>query len=45
MACVRSWGHDEASAERTEVIRYGWQQLGTRLYFGGAEAILAAVGR
>ena len=44
MACVRSWGHDMAPAERTEVIRYGWQQLSTRLHLGNAETILAAIG-
>ncbi len=45
VAYVRSWDHDMAPAERTEVIRYGWQQLSTWLYLGNAEAILAAVGR
>ena len=44
VAYVRSWGHDIATAERTGVIRYGRQQLSTRLHFGSAEAILAAVG-
>ena len=34
-----------APAERTEVIRYGWQQLSTRLQLGNAETILAAIGR
>ena len=45
VAYVRSWGHDMAPAGRTEVTRYGWQQLSTRLQLGNAETILAAVGR
>ena len=43
-AFVRSWGHGLDPAERSEVIRYGWQQLSTVLQTGNAEMLLSALG-
>ena len=44
VAFVRSWGHGADLAERTEIIRYAWQQLSTILQTGNAEMILSALG-
>ena len=41
---VRSWAHSFPPAERSEVIRYAWQQLSCLLQTGNAEMILSAVG-
>ena len=44
VAFVRSWGHGLAPAERTEVIRYAWQQFSTIMQTGNAEMLLSAIG-
>ena len=44
VAYVRTWGHGLAPGERSEVIRYGWQQLSNRLQIGNAEMILSSIG-
>jgi len=44
VAFVRSWGHGLEPAERSEVIRYAWQQFSTTLQTGNAEMILSAIG-
>ena len=44
VAYVRMWGHDFEPAERTQVIRYAWQQLSTLLQVGNGEMILSALG-
>ena len=44
VAYVRSWGHGLSPGERTEVIRYAYQQLSARLQIGNAEMILSAKG-
>ena len=44
VAYVRTWGHDFEPAERTQVVRYAWQQLSTLLQVGNAEMILSALG-
>ena len=44
VAYVRTWGHGLAPGERSEVIRYGWQQLSNRLQIGNAEMILSSRG-
>ena len=44
LAFVRSWGAASEGAERSEVIRYAWQQLSLLLQTGNAELILSAVG-
>ena len=44
VAYVRTWGHGLPLGERSEVIRYGWQQLSTLLQVGNAEMILSAKG-
>ena len=44
VAYVRTWGHGLPPGERTEIIRYGWQQLSGRLQVGNAEMILSAKG-
>ena len=41
---VRSWAHSFPPGERSEVIRYAWQQLSCLLQTGNAEMILSAVG-
>ena len=41
---VRSWAHSFPPSERSEVIRYAWQQLSVLLQTGNAEMILSAVG-
>ena len=41
---VRSWGHGAEPGERTEIIRYAWQQLSMALQTGNAEMILVALG-
>ena len=41
---VRSWGLDLDDAERSEVIRFAWQQYSNVLQSGKAEMILSAVG-
>ena len=42
VAFVRAWGHDLGQAEKTETIRYAWQQLSVLLQTGNAEVIPAA---
>ena len=44
VAYVRSWGHGFPPGERSEVIRYAWQELSVVLQTGNAEMILSAVG-
>ena len=44
VAFVRSWGLDLDDAERSEVIRFAWQQYSNVLQSGNAEMILSAVG-
>ena len=44
VAYVRTWGHGLPPGERTEIIRYGWQQVSVRLQVGNAEMILSAKG-
>jgi hypothetical protein len=44
VAYVRTWGHGLEPAERTQVIRYAWQQYSTLLQVGNAEMILGAIG-
>jgi hypothetical protein len=44
LAYVRSWGHGFPQGERSEVVRYGLQQLSTLLQVGNAEMILSAKG-
>ena len=44
VAYVRSWGYGLPLGERSEVIRYGWQQLSTRLQLGNAEMIFSSKG-
>ena len=44
VAFVRSWAHGAEPGERTEIIRYAWQQLSVGLQTGNAEMILAALG-
>ena len=44
VAFVRSWGVDLPVAERSEVIRFAWQQYSSVLQSGNAEMILSAVG-
>ena len=44
VAYVRSWGCGLEPAERSEVIRYGWQQLSAILQTGNAEMLLSALG-
>ena len=41
---VSSWAHSFPPGERSEVIRYAWQQLSCLLQTGNAEMILSAVG-
>ena len=41
---VRSWGHGLDAGERSEVIRYAWQQFSVILQTGNAEMILSALG-
>ena len=45
VAYVRTWGYGLPPGERTEIIRYGWQQLSTLLQIGNAEMILSAKGQ
>ena len=45
VAYVRTWGHGLPPGERTEVIRYAWQQLSQLLQIGNAEMILSAKSR
>ena len=44
VAFVRSWGLELDQAERSNVIRYAWQQYSTVLQSGNAEMILSANG-
>jgi hypothetical protein len=44
VAFVRSWGLELDQAERSNVIRYAWQQYSTVLQTGNAEMILSANG-
>ena len=44
VAYVCTWGHGLEPAERTQVIRYAWQQYSTLLQVGNAEMILGAIG-
>ena len=41
---VRTWGQGLGPAERTEVIRYAWQQLSKLVQIGNAEMLLSAIG-
>ncbi len=41
---VRSWGVDLDNTERSEVIRFAWQQYSCVLQSGNAEMILSMVG-
>ena len=44
VAYVRSWGVELDDAERSQVIRYAWQQYSAVLQSGNAEMILSANG-
>ena len=44
VAYVRTGDHGFNPGERSEVIRYGWQQLSSRLQIGNAETILSSRG-
>ena len=44
LAFVRGWGAASEGAERSEIVRYAWQQLSILLQTGNAELILSAVG-
>ena len=44
VAFVRSWGVDAEPAERSDIIRFAWQQYSCVLQSGNAEMILSAVG-
>ena len=44
VAYVRTWGHGLNPGERSEVMRYGWQQLSNRVQIGDAEMILSPRG-
>ena len=44
VAFVRSWGHGFSLGERSEVIRFAWQQLSVLLQLGNAETILSSKG-
>ena len=44
VAFVRSWGVDADPAERSQIIRFAWQQYSCTLQSGNAEMILSAVG-
>ena len=41
---VQSWGHDLPSGERTQALRYAWQQLSILLQVGNAEIVLSSNG-
>ena len=44
LSFVRGWGAASEGAERSEVIRFAWQQLSVLLQAGNADIILSAVG-
>ena len=44
VAFVRSWGARLEAAERSEVIRFAWQQLSLLVQTGNADLVLSAVG-
>ena len=44
VAYVRSLGQAVDDAERSQVIRFAWQQYSTVLQAGNAEMILSAIG-
>ena len=44
VAFARSWATDLDDVERSQVIRYAWQQYSCILQSGNAEMILSAVG-
>ena len=44
VAYVRSLGYGLDGAERTQLLRFAWQQYSTVLQAGNAEMILSAVG-
>ena len=44
LAFVRGWGAACEGAERSEMIRYAWQQCSVLLQAGNADIILSAVG-
>ena len=44
VAFVRSWGLELSPAERSQMIRYAYQQFSTILQTGNAEMILSALG-
>ena len=41
---VRSWGHGLDPSERSEVIRFAWQEISCILQVGNAELLLSAIG-
>ena len=43
VAYVRSLGHEAEPDERSEIIRYAWQQFSTLLQIGNAEMFLSAL--
>ena len=45
VAFVRTWGYGLPPGERSEVIRFAWQQLSALLQIGNAEIILSSRGR
>ena len=44
VAYVRSWGAAFEGTERSEVLRFAWQQLSLLLQAGNAELVLSALG-
>ena len=44
LAFVRGWGAACEESERSEVVRYAWQQFSLLLQAGNADLILSAVG-
>ena len=44
VACARSLGYGLEPAEKTEVIRYAWQQPNPIVQIGNAETLLSASG-
>ena len=44
LAYVRSWGAAAEGSERTDIIRFAWQQLSLLLQAGNAELVLSALG-
>ena len=44
VAFVRSWAAELSGAERSNIIRFAWQQYSSVLQSGNAEMILSALG-